>query len=565
MIKKLIFTTFLLIAFALNLNVLVYAANTGATNNKTPITTLKCNQFTFDATGSKDPDNESITYYWDLGDGNTSTEPIVTHTYQNSGDFNVTLTITDNSGLDCSTANTTQTVRVNIPPFATFNSDDYSCVNQDINFDASKSRDESSNQLSYTWDFGDGTRSNSGPTVVKNFSKGGTYKVSLSVDDNSNTVCNNATVEKTIHINEPPVAEAGEDVILKCVGEDADLMVTFDASNSFDANKDDLIYLWDFGDGNRKEGLKVNHKYSKIGNYDVKLIVKDNTNLGCSTGVDFVTVKLNEKPKADAGKDIIGCVGQSLIFDGQNSYTNKKGTSTYKWFFGDGQSSDSLTTQHIYAKAGKFDAILSMENKLNPMCPPSRDTKVVTINSRPSVELSAKTSACLGEIIEFDASLASDPDDDPLEYYWSFGDGSILKSGPKVTHEYKQGGQYRATVIVDDNKGSECSTATAKLDIRINTPPIADAGPNSSCCVDLISTFDGSGSSDPDGDKLSYTWDFGDGSKTDGAVVNHAYKNSGSHNVILTVDDNSGTSCSKTSSGFVAMSNASPLPIINIR
>jgi outer membrane protein OmpA-like peptidoglycan-associated protein len=62
-------------------------------------------------------------------------------------------------------------------------------------------------------------------------------------------------------------------------------------------------------------------------------------------------------------------------------------------------------------------------------------------------------------------------------------------------------------------------------------------------------TLDASGSSDPDGDPLSYTWDFGDGtppSKTTFARITHSYTRVGNYTVRVTVDDGRGGTCSAT-------------------
>ena len=58
-------------------------------------------------------------------------------------------------------------------------------------------------------------------------------------------------------------------------------------------------------------------------------------------------------------------------------------------------------------------------------------------------------------------------------------------------------------------------------------------------------TFSGSGSSDPDGDTLSYRWDFGDGSAPDpSADPVHTYDTAGSYVAVLTVTDPAGQSAS---------------------
>lgn len=530
-----------------------------------PITSQRCNQFTFDAAGSYDPDKENLSYFWDFGDGQTSTEAVVDHTYTKSGDYDVTLTITDNTTLECSSSIKTQKIRTNIHPAAAFTSADMICVNEPIVFDADDSSDDLATNLGYEWNFGDGTQSSDGHQATKIYSKGGTYKVTLTVDDQSQTVCSTDSADKVIYVNEPPVAEAGEETLLKCVTDESELTVDFDASNSFDINNDTLVYYWDFGDGQKGEGKKVSHSYSQLGNYDVKLVVQDNTSLGCRTGVDFVTVKFNQAPRAEAGEDISVCPGEEVVFEGENVRDFKKGTVKAQWSFGDEESVPGFKAVHRYQKTGKYQASLSIENELNEMCPPSRDSRVVTVNSVPSVSIMSAESVCLGNKVNFDASSASDPDGDSLEYYWSFGDGSVLRSGPKVTHEYKVGGSYRVSVIVDDTRETACSTATATTTVKVNTPPIADAGPNLSCCVERNTEFNASASTDPDGDSLTYTWDFGDGTQASGAVTHHTYSKSGSYNVTLTVDDHSDTACSKSTSGFIAQANASPVPVINIR
>ncbi len=530
-----------------------------------PLTSVRCNKFTFDATGSYDPDNEDISFLWDFGDGQTSTSPVVDYTYTKSGDYKVSLSITDSGGKSCSTATTTQMVRVNIPPFAKLKVPEKVCTNQLVLMDASESYDDSRNKLQFEWDLGDGETVSGQKKVSKAYSKGGKYKIKLKVDDGTNTQCSSQIVEKTIVVNEPPVAKANKNIIMKCVDTEEDLQVSFDASQTMDVNNDELTYLWDFGDGIQDKGQKVMHQYDSIGQYDAKLIVKDNTNLGCGTSVDFVKVKLNKAPIAKAGKDMVACADENLVFDGSNSYEEQKGILDAIWFFGDGETAKGLKVTHSYSKPGQYQASLSVENKLNSMCPPSKDTLTVTVNASPSVSIKSVNSVCLGHKVYFDASSAEDPDGDNLEYYWSFGDGTILKSGPKVEHEYKQGGNYRVTVIVDDGRGSACSTDTANTNIRVNSAPIADIGPNTSCCVGVLTNFDGSASTDPDGDHLSYSWDFGDGKQAKGAFVQHKYTQSGSYNVVLTVDDNSGSECSQSSASYTAEVNSQPVPVIKIR
>jgi hypothetical protein len=67
----------------------------------------------------------------------------------------------------------------------------------------------------------------------------------------------------------------------------------------------------------------------------------------------------------------------------------------------------------------------------------------------------------------------------------------------------------------------------------VNATPTSGTAP-------LRVNFDGSASSDPDGDALSYTWDFGDGQQGSGATLSHTYEAAGSFTAVLTVDDGRG-------------------------
>ena len=119
-----------------------------------------------------------------------------------------------------------------------------------------------------------------------------------------------------------------------------------------------------------------------------------------------------------------------------------------------------------------------------------------------------------------------------MSFAWDFGDGMRLSSGPTVTHAYAAHGTYRVTLTVSNDSGV---LATQSRDIVVNSSPTARF---TYACSGWICTFDGSGSSDPDGSITTYYWSFSDGGSAGGRTATHLYNAAGAFIVTLTVTDN---------------------------
>ncbi len=524
---------------------------------------ITCNRFTFDGRKSYDPNGDKLSYSWDFGDGGKSTEPVVTHAYDDPGVYEVELTVRNNSGLVCDSSSSTRIIEVNAPPQVEFSSPEQACIGERVAFDASDTVARGA-RASYYWDFGNG-KTAKGKKASTVYKRGGDYRVKLSVDDNNNTTCSSGELIKGIQINTPPEANAGKDIDI-CFLVGKKLNVTFSGSASSDSDGDALSYSWDFGDGSKGEGASISHVYSKPGEYTAELTVNDGRGLTCSVESTSITVVLNQQPIARAGDNIDTCVDTTVTFDATDSEVVDPDSTQYFWKFGDGTPPRrGETVRHSYKKGGKYLVTLTVDDGMNSRCSVAEDSLEVYVNTIPKAVLSNKAKECVGERVEFDASASKDPDNDSLEYIWSFGDG-VVKDGPVImAHSYAKGGDYKVSVRVGDGQGSACSWATAESSIKINTPPIANAGPNMVCCTIVESIFDGSKSSDADGDLLSYHWDFGDGSTARGEWVKHIYTKPGTYTVVLRVDDNVGTDCSSSTSSFTAKVKEHPVSIIKVR
>ncbi len=87
-------------------------------------------------------------------------------------------------------------------------------------------------------------------------------------------------------------------------------------------------------------------------------------------------------------------------------------------------------------------------------------------------------------------------------------------------------------------------------------PPVAVWGGSTSGVEGSAVSFNGSGSTDPDNDPLTYAWDFGDGSSGTGVAPSHTYRDNGVYRVRLTVTDPIGATSS--ASRDVSISNVAP-------
>jgi PKD repeat protein len=80
----------------------------------------------------------------------------------------------------------------------------------------------------------------------------------------------------------------------------------------------------------------------------------------------------------------------------------------------------------------------------------------------------------------------------------------------------------------------------------LNRPPVIDAGGPYTGIVGIPVNFDASGTYDPDGDFLTYSWIFGDGSIGSGVKLSHTYNTPGKYTIKLTVTDSEGNSDTET-------------------
>lgn len=195
-------------------------------------------------------------WFWDFGDGNSSTQQNPTHTYAAPGIYTVCLTVTNACGSDSSCT----TISACNLPIAGFNSS--------VNGGTATFNNISSGGTTFIWDFGDGNTSTlQNPT--HSYVNAGTYNVCLVTANAcySDTICQQVTV--------CPVPSTAFSFT-------ANFLQHNFTDNTAGTN---TAWLWDFGDGNTSSQQNPTHSYANAGLYTVCLTVTNacGTDSSCQT------------------------------------------------------------------------------------------------------------------------------------------------------------------------------------------------------------------------------------------------------------------------------------------
>ncbi|ALO67794.1 hypothetical protein AS189_16540 [Arthrobacter alpinus] len=491
-----------------------------------------------DGTTSSDSDGTVVSYAWDFGDGHTATGITTDYTYLAAGNYTIKLTVTDDRG---GTGTTTKQVTVapapNSPPTAAFTS---STTGLSATFDGNGSSDTDGQVVSYAWDFGDGT-SLTGTTPTHVYTVAGTFTVTLTVKDNQGAT---ATISHQV-IVEPLPNQAPTAAFTYVPNK---LAIAFDGTTSSDLDGTVTGYAWDFGDGTSSAGGATTHTYASSGTFTVKLTVTDN---GGATGSVSQVLTVTAGPPANippTAKFTSIMAGLNGNFDGTTSSDQDGTVASYDWAFGDGGSASTAVASHAFGTAGDYTVTLTVTDNDGATTSVSHVVTATTPVNVPPVAVFTSTVQKLD--VAFDGSGSHDPDGQIASYAWAFGDGTT-SSGATAHHSYTTPGSYNVTLTVTDNLGGINSiTHTVTATSPANLPPTAAF---TTAGTALAVNVDGTTSSDPDGNVVSWGWNFGDAGTGSGVSVSHTYAVPGTYTITLTVTDDQGATATTSRSVVVAL------------
>lgn len=441
-------------------------------------TNAGCLPLTINATDLSTSDTTITDWLWSFGDGNTSTQQNVTHTYSNRPDttfYPLILYVTNEVGC-------TDSLVKEVTPFI-----------PDSNFfvigrrtlcvgEATTFRANNLNLDSYSWNFGDGTTSTDS-VFVKTYTQAGSYQVSLNVTDGG---CSSANIRPNyVFVQDYPEAgfsSTSDTLDALCYP----LQVSFTDTS---VNPNPGIRTWNLGNNSPiLPNQTVGTLYEQPGTYNVSLIIS--SSFGCRDTVRR-TFQV-DGPLGDFNlSDTLICKGEDITFNIKDT----SNVAAYAWDFGDGVDTTGLSpvthTYNFNPPGGSTVASLILWSN-DSTCAFSVQqevsiTQVIADFDRNDESDQADTVHCIGLSDDFvDQSLNADT------WLWDLGDNTTYTTSTVPQHTYSDTGTYIVSLSITDNDAG-CTDFIEKTMI-VNPLPVVTADGGDTCAgepIQLVATGGG--------------------------------------------------------------------------
>jgi len=466
-------------------------------------------------------------WLWTFGDGETATTgPVVQHTYQTPGVFDVSLTVSNTSGSYVTSEPDYIAVSEPTPQVDFIGTPRSGDMPLTVQFTSTVTN----TVTSYAWNFGDGgIATTANPTHT--YTNAGSFGVTLIVTGPGGTA--QKTRPGYITVNPPlsvPTATFSADVVSGTVP----LTVTFTAVTS------DTVegWLWAFGDGGTATtGPVVQHTYTMLGSFDVSLTVSNTSGSYITSEPDYITV--SELPIPAPEVDFVGMPRSGTVPLTVQFTSTVTGTVTdYAWAFGDGGTANTSNPTYTYTSASSFGVSLVVTGPggMAQVAKPAYITVTKPPIPAPEVDF---TGTPRGGDAPLDVHFTSVVTGEVTSYAWAFGDGGIASTA-NPTHSYTSAGSFSVSLVVTGPGGT--AQAIKPGYITVNPPPGAPTAMFSadvvSGTVPLAVTFTAVTSGTVEG----WHWTFGDSTVAfTGPIVQHTYQIPGVFDVSLTISNTHGS------------------------
>ncbi len=487
------------------------------------------------------PINNNLNYFWDFGDGATSTDATAWHRYANPGTYYVTLIV---NGYGCAD---TVTQSVYVRPCDSCELDASFTVKDTVYCQKVFYPNTIENyEYTYSWDFGDGTTSTD-MIPWHEYQSPGSYNVTAVISSNFcvDTVTQTITVLPCDSCNLDASFWYGDSSCYK-------FFVPYGYNNNPNAQ-----YEWDFGDGTTSTDAYPEHEFNTPGTYLVSLSVDDGTCLDstmqivevlpCNTDSCDIDVSFNYM------QDSVECL--KVIF---HSPSNTTINTQYLWDFGDNTTYSSTGTssyiQNTYDHTGTYEVTLYMTQG---NCTDSL-TQIIDLDSCTSSPCNINASFyyfddtldCLNVSFRSGLTLTNN------SYTWDFGDNTTYTStgtNSSIQHAYNQPGTYTVTLHMTSGNCQDSTVQTVVVEPCATDSCDLDTG--FSATENGQNTYDFAPTSYDSNN--NYLWVFGDGTTSTDTYPTHQFPEEGDYYVTLVV---SNCTCSTSSTEEIHVSDSTSCP-----
>ncbi len=436
-------------------------------------------------------------YYWDFGNGSTSTDSLpAMQSYYNDTipvDYPIFLVGSNECGNDTITRVLTvepETVE------AFFNiSKVEGCSPMTITLE-----DFSTPGTNISWDFGDGATS-AVHDPIHTFTEAGRYLIRHYASNACAMDSSNIEIEVL-----PGPAVDFEFSTNLCVAQPVQFT---------NRSQNHTSSIWYFGNGDTSIVSDPTYEFNQTGTFDVRLRVTD-IQSGCvAEAVEEVTILSAPEPAFDLNI-AEGCTPLTIA-----SINQSRQADFYEWDFGDGNSSVAISPEHTYFETGRYDVKLTVMDKHG--C--KADTVWTNVHAFPVPKAAFKVDRPV--YCGLPATITVQNNTEGADgFLWNFADGG---TSPLVSpqHEYRESGDYEIELNVSNQYG--CKDATTQ-NLRLIDQPIADFGLDElSGCSPFTAVFQNYS------DGETFLWDFGDAKTSTERLPTHQYVEAGRYDVQLIV------------------------------
>lgn len=226
--------------------------------------------------------------------------------------------------------------------------------------------------------------------------------------------------------------------------------------------------------------------------------------------------QVSYRPVAVAGANIRINEGLQVTLDGSSSYDNDNNPLKYSWTSPGIKLNDSTLVKPQFTAPQvnvntNYNFTLVVNDGTSNSDPSSVIVTVLQVNKPPVANAGPDRNYPEGSTVSLDGSSSYDPDGEAISYSWTSLDGILLfdakSSSPTfIAPQVNTDTKYRFRLIVFDGVAYSPADTVSITSLQVNKKPVAFAGGNQTVNEGVKVTLDGSLSSDPDGNAITYLW-----------------------------------------------------------